>query len=30
MIRKNISDAISNISTRHIEEAADFAVKKSI
>lgn len=28
MIRKTISDAISNIGTRHIEEAADFAVTK--
>lgn len=29
MIRKIISDAISNISTRHIEEAADFSVRKN-
>lgn len=28
MIRKTISEAISNISTRHIEEAADFSVRK--
>lgn len=28
MIRKIISDAVSNISTRHIEEAADFSVRK--
>ena len=28
MIRKTISDAVSNISTRHVEEAADFSVAK--
>ena len=29
MIRKTISDAVSNISTRHIEEAADFSATKA-
>lgn len=28
MTRRNISDAISNISNRHIEEAADFQIGK--
>ena len=30
MTRKTISDAVSNIGTRHIEEAADFSVTKKV
>lgn len=30
MTRQNISDAVGNISTRHVEEAANFCRKKSI